>query len=465
MIGVVLAFSAVVSVVAFGGVETLDFIPAQLAVACLFVITVWKHGWPPISRFTRTVLVVLLAIPILQLIPMPRWVLGAIAPHRLALADDLPGVFVARQEFLSLSYHPYETELAFLRLLCYVMVFLLAFQNYSLYRKQTLLVGTLIALGTLEAVYGIVQHLTGWYLIPLDATGIYAREARGTYVNRNHFAGLLEMVLPFLLAGILFRDGPRSSGHRPSWLRALVSPVSSYLLRDTVLITFLLVALLFSRSRMGIASAMAGAALVIGVSIVRGPRRSRLFFLLLGLALFALLVSWIGLSPVLERFELLERPGYAEQTRLPIWRDTATLIRENFLLGAGLGTYQWSSMHYQTSMLNMRYGHAHNDYLEFAADIGIPGALLLFSSLWALVLRVGRSALEFPHFRDRAVAAGCAGAMAAILIHGITDFNLQIPANAFIFACVAGTAAALVQERSKKKLAAKQQPPVTPWQS
>ena len=85
-------------------------------------------------------------------------------------------------------------------------------------------------------------------------------------------------------------------------------------------------------------------------------------------------------------------------------------------------------------------------------EIGIPAAVLLFGALWALVIRVARRALTVESVREKVLASGCAGATAAILIHGITDFNLQIPSNAFIFTSIAGTAAALIRKPSRELL-------------
>lgn len=103
-------------------------------------------------------------------------------------------------------------------------------------------------------------------------------------------------------------------------------------------------------------------------------------------------------------------------------------------------------------MLNYRYEHAHNDYLEFAADIGVPAALLLFGSLWLLTFKLIRRALILERTDDRILATGCAGAMLALLLHSLTDFNLQIPANAFIFAWIAGTAAGIVRAPARSSL-------------
>jgi len=255
----------------------------------------------------------------------------------------------------------------------------------------------------------------------------------------------LEMVLPFVFARALIRKPEPEGAHRSRWKQMIISPLSSHQLRDIVVIAVIAVGLVFSRSRMGIVAATVGLLVVTGIAFVQTRRRSALVFAFLILALPAAYALWIGLNPVVERFEVLEQPGAFEEDRLPLWRDTAVLIRDYPMLGTGLGTYRWANAHYQTYMLSGFFEHAHNDYLELAADIGIPATLLLFGSVWILAIQITTRAPALKHTSDKILAAGCAGAMVALLVHEIADFNLQVPANAFIFAWIAGTGAALVR--------------------
>jgi O-antigen ligase len=449
MISLVLALGAVISVLAFGGVERLAFAPVEMAVVIVATVVSWRKAWPPIPRPTLFVLGTLLAIPLLQLIPLPRSLLAAFCPARVLLADNLDrqlASMISAPHTLALTVNSYETQSALLRLVCYVLVFFLAYQVYSSRGKATGLIGVLLSLGVLEAAIGVVQDLTGWKYIFYYNRWVNIYEASGTYINRNHFAGLLEMALPFVLAGILLHRGRQGTNQRSAWVELVVSPFASLLLRDLVLFALIFVGLVFSRSRMGIAAAMAATVVVGAIFFLQSRSRWSLVLLLFVLLPPVCYSLWIGLTPVVERYQSLTQPKALEEDRLPVWRDTGVLIRDYPLLGTGLGTYSWSSRHYQSSFLGSIYGHAHNDYLEFAADIGIPAAVLLFGSLWVLVARVARRAHLLRRSRDKIVAAGCAGAMAAILIHGITDFNLQIPSNAFIFAWIAGTGAALLRK-------------------
>ena len=445
LISLVLASAAAGSVLAFGGVEATAFVPVQIAVAILALVVFWQHGSPRISLSTSSVLAILLAVPLLQLIPMPRSLVSAVSPARVALADNLPAGVTGFQKDMALTVNSYETLIALLRFVCYLLVFLLAVRSYQQGGDQKGLVSALIGIGLFEALYGTVQYLTGWQYIFHYKKMFYVQEATGTYINRNHYAGLLEMVLPFVVAGILLRARLHDSDRQTFWRRLIISPHSSRILRDVILFAVLLVGLIFSRSRMGIMAAVLGIALTAAIVFLQG-HRSALIVLLFVLAFATVYATWIGLAPVIERFEVLGEPGAFEEDRLPLWRDTLALIHDFPLVGTGLGTFSWASMHYQSTFLNMRYGHAHSDYLEFAADFGIPAAILFWVSLWSLLVKVARQALRLERTNDRVLAAGCAGAMASLLIHSITDFNLQVPANAFLFSWIAGTAAALVRK-------------------
>ena len=439
-----LALVAIFTVLAFGGRYSLAIFIMQTSICALGIFTLWRFGWPAVPRAALAVLGILLVIPLVQMLPLWEEIVAALSPARVAIARDVLSPVVSPSKFLTLSVNPYATSAATLNLVCYGLVFLLAFYVCIHRRRQPALVAVLIVVGCLEAVYGIIQYLTGWQYIFTYAKRLHASDATGTYINRNHFAGLLEMVLPFVLAGILFRSPAPGTPGRPRWVQVLLSPAASRSLRDVIVFAVVCVALIFSRSRMGIAAALVGVAVVVTIALLQNTRRAALPLILLVLALPATYAVWIGVAPVLERFELGLQVGL-EQYRLPVWRDTLALIHDYPLLGAGLGAYQWATVPYQSSLFELRYVYAHNDYLQFAAGIGVPATVLLFGSLWILAVKVARRAMVLERTSDKVLAAGCAGAMASLLTHSVTDFNLQVPANAFLFAWIVGTAVALVQ--------------------
>jgi O-antigen ligase len=146
--------------------------------------------------------------------------------------------------------------------------------------------------------------------------------------------------------------------------------------------------------------------------------------------------------------------GYLQmEGRISIWKDTLHLVRDYPLTGAGLGTFGLAFRHYQTDLVNLYVDHAHNDYLEFAADTGLLGVALLFLPILYLFFKMIVSFLVDPRRYRPAVTLGCIGSTLGMLIHSATDFNLQIPANALIFAVVLGMGykAACVERRTERQ--------------
>lgn len=82
--------------------------------------------------------------------------------------------------------------------------------------------------------------------------------------------------------------------------------------------------------------------------------------------------------------------------------------------------------------------HAHNDYLEFAAELGLVGSVLLFGLIQAGLALMVDGINRMGRTRDRYLLLGCAGGVIAILFHSLADFNLQIPADALVFATILG---------------------------
>jgi O-antigen ligase len=89
-------------------------------------------------------------------------------------------------------------------------------------------------------------------------------------------------------------------------------------------------------------------------------------------------------------------------------------------------------------MVNATVDHVHNDYLELASETGLPGAALLFLPILALFIKMVIAFLDDSRGYRRAVLLGCIGSTVALLVHSMTDFNLQIPANALIFSVILG---------------------------
>jgi O-antigen ligase len=304
----------------------------------------------------------------------------------------------------------------------------------------------LVFLGLVEALVGLSQALGG-----VDRIFTYDRRlgpiASGTFINRNHFAGLANMGLGLTLGWLYtaFVGSRRRREHRSetlarSWLLILAS-------------AFIGLAVLLSRSRGG-ALSMVGMLGFVFVMLFLDLRRGRRVRGLPAAAIVVLSVAIVLLAALAGVGGLVDRFAEGDALSRPqIYRDTVELIADHPLTGVGPGRYVWEFRPYQTESIALWFNHAHNDYLETAAEWGIPLALLF----WAFVLRrfygLCRVFVATEDPWSRGASLGCAAALTAILIHSLVDFNLHIPANLMIFAAILGLGWTLELELKRTPLA------------
>jgi O-antigen ligase len=418
------------AVLAFGGASPPFFFPAQFIILGLGVVILLAsiRTPPDNNHFPILIPFSLIALVLLQVFPIP------VLP---GLRFAAPRSALAAQRGNTLSIAPYQTVSALLLLITYVTTFYLVLWICERREAKKRIVYLLLALGAFEAFYGLVQYLTGWQQIFLYVKKYYVQDATGTYINRNHFAGFLEMALPFAIATGLRRAGTLRRGVQRSEAKAR-SVLSSPELLPLAGLLFLAIAifagLVFSRSRMGILSSLVSIAVVLvlagssSTSKGIGAVVAALFFLgVMGI------VVWVGTDPVINRFEILgQEYSQAGQNRISIWRDTLGLVRQHPLLGTGLGTFSVAYTSVQTVFLTQLVDHAHCDYLEVASELGLPGGILLFGSIFWILARAVRRYRKSKDSFDSVVWLGCIGSITAILLHSLADFNLYIPANAAV---------------------------------
>jgi O-antigen ligase len=255
----------------------------------------------------------------------------------------------------------------------------------------------------------------------------------GPYVDPDHFAGLLEMLIP---VAVLYMAGQR----RRFSLEGSVLGVCA--------VALALASLLLSGSRGGLlalSAEIAIATMALRRAAARTTERRRLamaaaFTLLAGLMLFA----YVDPGWVAKRLGSVAsvNKAWAEWTglRKSMSLDALRMWHDHPVLGVGLGDFETAYPRYQSFPSDLWIDHAHNDYVEALAETGLVGALLILSAL-AFFLRLAFRDWGYP-FRSRTgsirlgAALGCCG----MLVHSLWDFNLHIPANAAWFAVLAGIA-------------------------
>ncbi len=292
------------------------------------------------------------------------------------------------------------------------------------------LVLTLVVLGGIEAIYGLMQAIGG-----IDYIGSYYRGrgsvATGTLINRNHFAFTLTLILPLALGALYTRYARRRQARHSrteSWAQNWIVLLSC---------SFMGVGVLLSQSRGGtitLVSTLLFVALLLALRSRSGQREAS------GAIAWILLATVVGLGVAIGVEALLERFGTLNENlaRIDVYRDTLRLIRDNVLLGVGPGMYVWRFRPYQTIDGSRLYDHAHNDYLESAAEWGTPIALAIWGFVFWHFLRSSKRFLISRSTRRQGLALGCAAAIFSVLLHSLVDFSLQLPALLMLFATILG---------------------------
>ena len=396
------------AVVAFGGTEPASFAAVEILLFALAGCALWIEP---------------------REIPRTWWPGPALLLAYLAfdIAIVHPAAYPARAQLLAVAAY-----------LCGFAIAALAARNAQARRS---IWTVFVALGLAEAFYAMVQYMTDWQQVLAFNKVVYFAQATGTYINPNNFAGLLEMLLPLVFARTLWEFEQWTPNARGASPRAALrmredhGPRFAFFLFGTLL---LMAALLFSRSRAGIAAAWAGVVLVTVIWTARRRRHSAAMAIVLCLVVLTFAGgAWIGLEPVFTRFRAAEQDL---PSRVAVWKDTAKLVRAHPYWGSGPGSFEDAYTRVQTSGLTMRLNHAHDDYLEFAAEWGVPGAALLFALIGLVLFRALRGIGRTVRASNRFLLLGCCGGLCSMLLHAAVDFNLHIPANALLFAVLAGLA-------------------------
>jgi len=439
ILGAMLIFAPLI----MGGNRPLPLLILEVAATGLLGLLLLRPGFKQhLSRPLLIALGVLVALPIVQLLPLPEFVWNWI-PGRdfYAAASSAVG---SPPKYRALSLIPNATESAFLALLVPVAVFLATVSTSEAQLKQ--LINLFIGLAVIQAIIGLAQFGTGSMTVLASLEGEGVSAAHGTYPNSDHLAGLLEMALPvvlgLLIANIQIGGGRQARSTRKTPIRQRISRLFSSGIRFNRVAIYaaagfaILLGLTFSHSRTGVSLAMLGilvSSLVFG-RWVGGQRSSRLItaFTVIGVAL----ALEIGLSSVLSRFT---SKGMTDDLRWSIFAGTIQGIREFFPIGSGFGTFPAVFRRFQPGNVPEFVNHAHNDYLEWLFEGGLLAGILLIVFLvlyllrWRKIWPRGEYCTPYGFMR---IAAGVGLLMMGL--HGLVDFNLHIPANAVFFAFLAG---------------------------
>jgi hypothetical protein len=416
----------------------------ELAALGLLLFMLWQNPLADTARTSKIVLLalaLLLVYPLLYLLPIPAELWSALSGtgrEPYAEAMSLLGSAPVGPRLLTVS--PTLTEAYWLAFLPPVAVF---WGVISLSEGQRRTLAYLaVSMAVLQSLLGLMQYKAERDALVCFGANICGSSAHGTYYNYDHLAGLLEMLLPLAvgLIGANLGQSGRSRRYRESWRERWLFWISGRGHLAAVLTAgslAMLLGLVFTRSRSGIALIMLGILLCLAVFGRRLGMANRTSSAIGTVVVIAVgLALDIGLAPVLQRFSFADP---LHDSRMIIYSHALQGIGEFLPLGSGPGTFPEVFRQFQPVELgNYFINHAHNDYIEWLFEGGLVAAVLAVL-LFAVYLRQWlRLAASGSRHSFRFVQFGAGLGLLLLLLHGLADFNWHVPANALYAAFLAG---------------------------
>lgn len=345
----------------------------------------------------------------------------------------------------TITYDSFATFDAGVKLFVMILFFLLFSTFVNSDERRRKIVTVVIIMAAAIALIGIGQS----YLTKL----IWPKGSFGPFVNRNHFAGFLEMAAGLTGARILSRTIKREK-----------------LMLYICFLILICTGIILSASRGGFL-ALGGVVVFLGLSSIptRAEKSGRegagksvqLRFVA---ALILLVVMAGGAMLLTQSDELMQRFGNYQAeiksaeladerfSRKELWEVTTRMIKDHPLLGVGVGAYQYAYPRYDQSSGILRAEQAHNDYLQIVVDAGVVGGILALAYLIILFAR-GFSFTQTRNQIHRGVVLGALAGCFGIAVHSFVDFNLQVTANAQLFVALAALATTKQSEEEKSRAA------------
>jgi O-antigen ligase len=360
------------------------------------------------------------------------------------------GLLILLQLAMGISAYRHDTISGAMLYCAYAMLCFLATQTLVRSSQARKIAVILAVYGFTLAAFALLQGISPngkifWLRHPRMGGWIY-----GPYVNHNHYAGLMELLVPIPL--IL------SLSHLAHEKTRIAAGVAAAVMVGTIFL---------SGSRGGMIAIFVE--LVVLAAVLFRQRRS--VRIAIGVGAFAVvlisLLVWLGGKELTTRVTSIEKETRTEISggmRLSIDRDTLGMFRRKPVLGWGLGTFPVVYPQFRSFYTNFFVNEAHNDYLQLLAEMGLLG---FGTMIWFLVVLFRRVRLKIGNWTSNvssAVTLACTLSFTGILVHSLVDFNLQIPANAALFYVFCSIAAAppLLQRSRKRRPASTEEEEILP---
>ena len=351
--------------------------------------------------------------------------LGALAGAQL---------WVLLQLVFGVSVAPESTRMALLLGCGLVAAFVLVLLLVDSRERVLFTARVMVWCGVFQAFFAAAMMMSGVEQIAFLEKTFGSSSATGTFINRNHLAGFLEMNLAIGIGMLVAQLHRHPAANWREFARRTIDTILSRKFRLRLYLAIMVIGLVLTRSRMGNSAFFSSLLLcgVLGMVLQRRVTRNAVLFFVSLLVIDLYIVgNWFGVDEVVER---LQNTNFEQDKRDVVAIDSFVMWRDHFWAGTGADTFFQAYVDGgYMSPDSMYYRHAHNDYLEIGTGFGFIG----FSLLGTAVLTSLWQALQAQRRRHSRVLQGLGFAsmmgIVSILIHSFADFNLHITANSLWF--------------------------------
>ncbi len=339
----------------------------------------------------------------------------------------------------AMSADPYQTRFVALQLLALTTLLALMYRYVNTAARVRALIYVVLGIAVASAIYGILRQTmqrSPGFILPL----VKPAQGYGQFINKNHFAYLMEMALGLGL-GLIVAGGLKRERVllfvgflMPVWTGLVLSNSRGGIL---AMLAQVLVAALVVITLLPISRANDAERRFFKIAKSFGARTALVIVLLLGVVVGVL---WVGGDRLLGSFDSVSRelnPTAAGlnqgATRNEIWRATAKMFAAHPIFGVGLGGYWVAITKYHEASGTLTPQEAHNDYLELLSSGGVIGFAIGVWFAVVLIQRVRKQLQSDNSFR-RAVCVAALLGITGVAVHSLVDFGLHMLANAAVFA-------------------------------
>ncbi len=443
---------------AFGGVHVWAYSVFEIIVFILFFLFLFNHiagqyrsgkrlgknaditlKWvvSPLNIF----IIFIISLIVIQLIPLPSFLIKFISPLTFEVKKNACEIMQVSSNdsiaWMNLSHYNFATYNELFKLLAYAALYFMVINSVKDQKRINVLIYVFVGMGLFQVIYGIVQTYSSsqkiWWW-----TNIYGKGwVTGTYINRNHLAGFLEMLLPicfgFVIANI------KKSGGRQRYQEDSIPRLKRFKNwfftgeeKPKIILFFFMgivlgLGLLLAGSRGGIISFGISMFFMIFLFAFKDGYRK---YGLIAACLCMLILAYglhIGIEQTLDRFE-----HFGDiYNRFEIGESVVPMIKDFPIFGTGWGNFMYVYPGYGLPMYSDRLilGNAHNDWLEMASESGMVGVLIFSGVLITFLVRSIKLWFRRKDSFATGLGVGVIFAVISISIHSFFDFNMHIPAN------------------------------------